>query len=428
MTETRSHTRSLSTLTAPQLTDLLDSVSDELARRAHDDGAQLLPALESLGRSIARVGRTAGLGYARSWAAAPPVGGRARQCAHREASAGSWDWGSVPSPVEQTRPMTLYGIKEDRPGSRWQALFEQTWPAYRTWYLAEGNAARPDLSSCRAALSQHMPELVSMWERLVGLAGGDELAARMLSLWNPPAFAPGCAQLVTHGPARVLVRNYDYHPDLFEGVVLSSRYGSRRVIGTSDCLWGLVDGMNDDGLVVSLTYGGRPGTGEGFAIPLVVRYLLETCGTTAQARAALDRLPVAASYNLTLSDRSGSTVTVFVGPGRQPECFHTPLATNHRGLVPDDPEAARRLNSVGRQDALRALDRSGAEPDAVVRAFLSAPLHNTAYSQGFGTLYTAVYRPDEGVVDYVWPDATWRRRFESPDATMDVLLREPVGP
>ena len=100
-----------------------------------------------------------------------------------------------------------------------------------------------------------------------------------LSLWNPPAFAPGCSQLVTSGPERALLRNYDYDPALFEGVSLSSQWGERRVIGTSDCLWGLLDGMNDRGLAVSLTFGGLPGTGGGFAIPLVVRYLLEVCDT-----------------------------------------------------------------------------------------------------------------------------------------------------
>ena len=50
----------------------------------------------------------------------------------------------------------------------------------------------------------------------------------------------------------------------------------------SDCLWGLLDGMNDRGLAVSLTFGGRPDVGDGFAIPLVVRYVLETCDDVAR--------------------------------------------------------------------------------------------------------------------------------------------------
>jgi predicted choloylglycine hydrolase len=54
--------------------------------------------------------------------------------------------------------------------------------------------------------------------------------------------------------------NYDYGLDLFERVVYSSAFTGRRVLGTSDCLWGLLDGMNDAGLGVSLAFGGRPGS------------------------------------------------------------------------------------------------------------------------------------------------------------------------
>ena len=174
---------------------------------------------------------------------------------------------------------TMYGIREATPGPRWKALFDATWPAYRAWYLQDGEARRPGLAPARDRLARHMPELVPTWERLVALTGGDRLAARMLTMWDTPAFLPGCSQAVLTGEQPALVRNYDYHPDLFEWVVYSSAFTGRKVIGTSDCLWGLLDGMNEDGLVVSLAYGGRPGSAPGFAIPLVVRYLLEVAST-----------------------------------------------------------------------------------------------------------------------------------------------------
>jgi len=196
------------------------------------------------------------------------------------------------TPQNRQHHLTMYGIREDAPDTRWQLLFESTWPAYRRWYASEGLDRRPALATCRAALRRHMPELVSTWERLAALAGDDEVAARMLSLWDPPPFDPGCAQLVLHHPQRVLIRNYDYSPALFEQVVYSSRFGRRRVIGSGDCLWGLLDGMNDDGLVVSFTFGGRPGSGPGFGISLVVRYLLEVCATVQSVRAVLERIGI----------------------------------------------------------------------------------------------------------------------------------------
>jgi hypothetical protein len=44
-------------------------------------------------------------------------------------------------------------------------------------------------------------------------------------------------------------------------VVLGSAFTGRRVVGVSDCLWGLIDGMNDAGLAASLAFGGRRAVG-----------------------------------------------------------------------------------------------------------------------------------------------------------------------
>jgi predicted choloylglycine hydrolase len=61
---------------------------------------------------------------------------------------------------------------------------------------------------------------------------------------------------------------------------------------------------------------------------------------------------------------------------------------------------------------------------SLTSAFLCPPLHSTEYGRAFGTLYTAVYRPKDGVVDYLWPQDSWRRSFDSVDATKTVILRE----
>ena len=253
------------------------------------------------------------------------------------------------------------------------------------------------------------------------MAGGDETAARMLTQWDLPQFLPGCSQAVVAGPAPLLVRNYDYSPDLFEQVVLSSAFTGRKVIGTSDCLWGLLDGMNEDGLVVSLAFGGRPGSAPGFAIPLVVRYLLEVAGSVREARAALDRVPVAMAYNLTMTDASGEVCTAFVTPGAAPEYSSAAVATNHRGRTPEHPDHARRFRSVERQRHLELLagpasrttgGRVPARPalQRGVRPGFRDPLHRRLPAgRGAGRLPLA-----GSVLD---------RTFDSPDATTQVMLR-----
>jgi predicted choloylglycine hydrolase len=324
--------------------------------------------------------------------------------------------------------MTFYGIRELVPGRRWQQLFDATWAGYRNWYLSEGESTRPSVELARRMLKRYMPELAGTWEQLVELTGGDETAARMLTLYDPPRFLPGCSQLALSGDSPVLVRNYDYRPDLCERVVFSSAFTGRRVIGSSDCLWGLLDGMNDAGLAISLAFGGRRGVSSGFGIPLIVRYVLEVADTVAGAVAVLARVPVNMAYNLTILDRNGDTVTVFVAPGAQPEVFARCPATNHRGTVPDDPDHAKRFRSVDRQRALFGLLARQPDPDTAISAFLQPPLYNTKYAQGFGTLYTAAYRPHEGVVDYVWPGSTWRRGFDSTDASHAAIYKPDSAP
>jgi predicted choloylglycine hydrolase len=296
-------------------------------------------------------------------------------------------------------------IEEPEPGERWRSSFDAMWPAYRSWYLREGESARPDLATCRRMLADSMPELVPTFERLVALAGGDPLAARFLSMYRPPGFVVGCSQAAFTGDGGpTLIRNYDYPTSRLEGIVYRTSWTGRRVIGMSDCLWGLLDGVNDAGLAASLTFGGRPQVGDGFGIPLVIRYLLEACETVAEACAVLERVPVHAAQNVTVLDRSGDLATVRVGPDREPQVLNVPVATNHQR--PDDwPEYARGVDTFGReQRLLELLGSKGINSDRLLRAFLDPPLYRLAAGGGTGTLYTAAYFPADGRAEYRWPN------------------------
>jgi predicted choloylglycine hydrolase len=234
----------------------------------------------------------------------------------------------------------------------------------------------------------------------------------MLSLYDPPPLVTGCSQAVLTHPEPLLVRNYDFDPELLEGVLALTAYTGRRVLGMSDCLWGLLDGVNDAGLAMSLAFGGRRVTAPGFAMPLIVRYLLELCATTREAVAVLARLPVQASYNLTILDREGDAVTAHVAPDRPLEMGRALVATNHQCTV-EWPEHAEAVRSEEREQCMLDLLETSPGEEEFVAAFLEPPLYNTAYDEGFGTLYTAVYRPVDGAVDLRWPDATWRQAIES---------------
>ena len=314
--------------------------------------------------------------------------------------------------VPEGESIAFAAIEELEPGERWRESFEAMWPAYRSWYLKEGQRARPNITTCRKMLKSHMPELVPTYERLVELTGEDELAARFLSLYRPPGFVVGCSQGAwtgEGGPA--LVRNYDYPASRAEGLVYSTAWTGRRVIGMSDCLWGLLDGVNDAGLAASLTFGGRRAVGDGFGIPLVIRYLLEVCTSVAEAREALAGLPVHAAQNVTLLDRNGDFVTVCLSPDREPDFREVPAATNHQRRD-DWPEYAEAVRTFEREQmVLELLQAPEMTREGFVEAFLEPPLYSTAFSKGFGTLYTAAYFPAEGRAEYRWPDFTWSQSF-----------------
>ncbi len=311
----------------------------------------------------------------------------------------------------QTQSLLFRAVEEARPGAAWQDLFGKFWPSYRRWYLQSGDEARPYYLPCVRALRAHMPELLPTYETLVELAGGGDLEARFLSLFCPPPYVSACSQAVWPGERPVLVRNYDYPPQLCEGLILHTAWSGRCVIGVSDCLWGLLDGVNEDGLAVSLSFGGRRDVGEGFGVPLLLRYVLETCTRTAEATAALARIPVHMSYNVTVVDRSGEFATVFLAPGKAGDIRRTAAATNHQHKIEWHQHASATATVERHRRLLLMLQDDELSADELIGAFLRPPIYSTAFARGFGTLYSAAYWPTEGRADYFWPGAAWPQSF-----------------
>ncbi|MFC1403857.1 MULTISPECIES: C45 family autoproteolytic acyltransferase/hydolase [Streptacidiphilus] len=296
---------------------------------------------------------------------------------------------------------------------RWAAHVQPQWPLAEGWLTDEGRTAEGAVRA-RAMFETHMPELVPVLDRLVGQLDRPHGEAFLTLTALRPFFA-GCTQI---GGSGRLLRNYDFKPDDCEGTIVSSHF-LRPVIGMQDAGWGLLDGMNDAGLAVSLTFGGRFVHGPGFAILLVLRYLLETCDTVDQALAKLATVPVSLAQNVTLVDPERA-VTVYVGPDLPMTPAPDSCATNHQHLpVPDEQEKVTRT-----QERLSAVRASGAE----VAAMLRPPLYQVDYDQGLGTVYTADYRPSEGRVDYHWPEESWGQSFAAfTPGSRTVLLGAP-GP
>ena len=222
-------------------------------------------------------------------------------------------------------------------------------PRCSAWYLRDGDAARPSYLDARRALhAAHARARAARGRRCASARAGETWPRACSRSTTRRRCSPGCSQAVIDG---ALVRNYDYHPDRIEGTVFASAI-MRPVLGMSDCLWGLLDGVNDAGLAVALAFGGRtraaPGSGS--------RSSCATCSRPAtrssRPSTTLARLPVHAPYNLTLADAHGDAATVY--RRARPRRARRPA----RGR--DQPPGAGRLARARARDPQRRAPRRAA--------------------------------------------------------------------
>jgi predicted choloylglycine hydrolase len=304
-------------------------------------------------------------------------------------------------------------ICEDEPGDKWRRMVDSLREGYIAWFLSDDNRARPSYGQTLRAMREHMPELVPLYERLVELAGGDDLIARLLGLYCPPPFHAACSQLAWTRGDPALVRNYDYQPTLFDAVLLRTRWMGRRVIAMSDCLWGALDGMNEDGLCVSLAFGGRRVVGDGFGVPLLLRCLLQVCADVPEAIERVRRVPIHMAYNVTMLDRAGRFATAMLSPDRPPVVIPRAFATNHQEQI-EWPEYAAATATEARARYLTERLRDPAETlETLIPKFLIPPLYRPGVERSWATLYTAVYKPRIGELTLRWPDRrAWTQSFE----------------
>lgn len=249
----------------------------------------------------------------------------------------------------------------------------------------------------------------------------------------PAPLLGGCVQAVWQDPAGrdepVLLRNYDYAPALLEGNWVATRWLGPRVVAMSDCLWGALDGINEEGLACSPSFGGRTISSEGFGVPLVLSYVLEVADTTHEAIRILKRMPMSTTYSITMLDRHGDWATVFVAPEREAEVTQQAVVTNRQTSI-EWPEHAKATRSVERHHGLDSrISQPGGARDAAA-AQMSSSIVQDAYQRGYGTLYTAAYWPQSGTVELYWPGGEpWRQSIaEFKEGQRDIVFPPSLPP
>ncbi len=302
-------------------------------------------------------------------------------------------------------------VDEDKPGKKWLAFYDQAIEGYKKWFLNEGEFNRPNYQACHNAIKQYMPEFEPLWLSLIELTNADDLEARLLSFYCPSSYVTGCSQAVWMKYNPILVRNYDYDLALSEMRVVKSKWFDTEVIASTDCLWGVLDGMNEHGLSVSLSFGGTRDRGQGFGIPIILRYILEFCKTTEQAVAVLQRVPTHMAYNVTILDANYTVNTVELHPNNITKVSHIPLAVNHQGEYELTDYAIFSKSHERKKFLIDKLYDPLINIENFIDSFEYTPLFADDYQQGFGTVYTAIYNPTLKATEFRWPYGV--RRYKS---------------
>src|SRR3954447_1179174 len=157
----------------------------------------------------------------------------------------------------------------------------------------------------------------ALWEEIGGVAEGLHIPMEqaVACFGNDGLRMPtgGCSAVMSGG---VYGRNYDFRPRGYEArfALLQAR-GSYASIGGSHQLTGRLDGMNEHGLAIGLHLVKVRPRSPGLNSALLVRRVLDSCATAAEAIDLLRRLPHAMQYNYSLLDAGGVAAVVEASPG-----------------------------------------------------------------------------------------------------------------
>lgn len=157
----------------------------------------------------------------------------------------------------------------------------------------------------------------AVWEEIGGIADGLEISMEHAVTYfgNEGLRMPtgGCSAVMSGG---VYGRNYDFRPRHYEArFALVQVHGSYASIGGSHQLTGRLDGMNERGLTIGLHLVRARPRAPGLTSVLLVRRVLDSCATTAEAIDLLRRTPHAMQYNYSLLDAGGVAAVVEAGAG-----------------------------------------------------------------------------------------------------------------
>jgi predicted choloylglycine hydrolase len=286
-------------------------------------------------------------------------------------------------------------------------------------------------------------------DEIVGFADGLDVKPDRLQVYNPPIYHPGnCSQFAVlssvTGDGHVYVgRSYEFNHNENDLRLCTVRIkGKVKHLGFTELLLGRDDGINEHGLCVTFSGGGtfkREPKKRGFNFFLIVRTLLDNCGSVAEAVERLRKTPMSGFWNFLMTDRNDNAALMQffdgeygvkrIGKGSSEKCL---FSTNHYvlpSMVKYQEYAGDWIlrNSKKRFELIGAT-LSRAAPNISkesIRKLLSREIYDGVcghyYTDYFGTLFSIIYDPTDLKADICFGAPThnsWQKPFS---------LNDPVG-
>lgn len=265
---------------------------------------------------------------------------------------------------------------------------------------------------CTPILFDFYPEVI---EEIKGFADGcqvtyEEVSSFLFSIgvFDMPA---QCSIFATYNGSEMLMgRNFDMTLDLkkYTESSLVCPKGRYRYIGHSDVFIGKVDGINEKGLAVAMTY--VPGNNKypGVNFYFIIRFILENCSNVEEAIKILSKVQTSTSNNYLLADSTGGMAVAEVTPSsifiRRPSIGEEFIVcTNH--FVSKEMEDRQELNRINWsksqeryqtiQDNLRRSTQIDIEKAKGIMSNSEGHVCLNLKEEKFGTLYSLILNLNE---------------------------------
>lgn len=252
-----------------------------------------------------------------------------------------------------------------------------------------------DVAEAEAMFKKFAP---GIWDEFLGLQSALDVpmeeVLRDFGGYRIDALPSGCS--IATGDD-FLVRNYDFHPQTYEGRFLLYQPTDQgyAVIGPTSRITGRMDGMNEKGLALGYNFIHRKKPGDGFVCYMISRIILETCATVGEAVELLKAIPHRGSFSYVVLDPSGETFIVEASP-RSVDVRQSNACTNHFDIHQEENRNYLK-DSYAR---LSAIENQRSEADNAYKMFKlfnneDKGIFSKLYKSWAGTIHTSAYFPKE---------------------------------